>query len=391
MPIVNRVADLHTEITDWRQQLHQHPELGYEEVWTSDFVAKQLEACGIEIHRGMGKTGVVGVLKGNKPGTGSIALRADFDALPITELNDLDYKSQNPGNMHACGHDGHTAMLLGAAKYLSETKNFAGTVFFVFQPAEEGGGGGLKMIEDGLFDKFPADAVYGMHNMPGIPLGEFAMRSGPIMASADEFGIKITGSGGHAAMPHTCVDPVVVCAQIILALQSIVSRETDTMESVVLSCTVVKSEGEAFNVIPDVVQLTGTVRALDETVRHNTFKRIEEVAKGVCSAMRATCEVDVRLGYPVTVNHEKHVDIAAAIATEIVGADMVDTKVNPMMGAEDFSYMLQEKPGCYIFVGNGAEGEVGSNNLHAANYNFNDEASLYGTSYWIKLVEGVLA
>jgi len=387
MPVVNRIADLQSEIAAWRHDLHAHPELLYDVHRTAASVAERLKAFGCdEVASGIGRSGVVGVIKGNRPGGSKvIGLRADMDALPIEEANDLPYKSTAPGKMHACGHDGHTAMLLGAAKYLAETRNFAGTAVVIFQPAEEGGGGGLAMVKDGLMDRFAIEEVYGMHNYPGLPTGQFAIRSGPIMASTDSIAVDIEGVGGHAARPHIAIDPVVVGAQIVTALQSIVSRNVDPLEAAVVSICMFHA-GSAENVIPQTARLRGTARALKPQVREFLRKRIIEIAEGTALLHGANARVNLRYGYPVLSNHAPQTAFAASVAGEIAGQERVDTDAPPVMGAEDFSYMLQARPGAFIFVGNGD-----TPGLHHPRYNFNDEAIPYGTSYWVRLVETALS
>ena len=389
MPIVNRVADLQPEIQAWRRDIHQHPELLYDVHRTAAFVADRLKEFGCdEVATGIGKTGVVGVIKGKKPaGNGDlkvIGLRADMDALPIDEETNLPYASKTPGKMHACGHDGHTAMLLGAARYLAETRNFAGTAVVIFQPAEEGGAGAAAMIKDGLMDRFGIEQVYGMHNGPGIPIGQFAIRTGPIMAATDAIDIKIEGLGGHAARPHKCIDSVLVGAQLISGLQSIVSRTVDPLESAVISVCEFHA-GNARNVIPQTAELRGTIRTLTEEVRSLVEQRVREVVTGVAQMTGAKIDLVYERGYPVTVNHPAQTEFATRTAKEVGGEGAVaDTP--PMMGAEDFAYMLEARPGAFIFCGNG-----NSAGLHHPAYNFNDEAIVYGTSYWIKLVENSLA
>jgi len=389
MPIVNRVADLHPDIQAWRRDIHENPELLYEVHRTAAFVADRLREFGCdEVATGLGQTGVVGVIKGKKPaGKGDIkviGLRADMDALPIEEATDLPYASKTPGLMHACGHDGHTAMLLGAARYLAETRNFAGDAVVIFQPAEEGGAGAAAMIKDGLMDRFGIEQVYGMHNGPGIPVGSFAIRPGPIMAATDSIDITIEGHGGHAARPHKCIDSVLVGAQLITALQSIVSRTVDPLESAVISICEFHA-GNARNVIPQTAELHGTVRTLTKETRELVEKRVREVVDGVAKMTGARIDLVYERGYPVTLNHPAQTEVATRIAKEISGEANVH-EAPPMMGAEDFSYMLEARPGAFIFCGNGD-----SAGLHHPAYNFNDEAILYGTSYWIKLVENTLA
>jgi hippurate hydrolase len=389
MPIVNRVADLQPDIQAWRRDIHQHPELLYDVHRTAAFVAERLREFGCdEVATGLGRTGVVGVIKGRKPaGKGdikTIGLRADMDALPIEEETNLPYASRTKGLMHACGHDGHTAMLLGAARYLSETRNFAGDAVVIFQPAEEGGAGAAAMIKDGLMERFAIDQVYGMHNGPGIPVGSFAIRSGPIMAATDAIDIRIEGHGGHAARPHKCIDSVLVGAQLITGLQSIVSRSIDPLDSAVISMCEFHA-GNARNVIPQTAELRGTVRTLTEEVRSLVEKRVHEVVAGVAQITGARIDLVYERGYPVTVNHASQTDRATQVAKEIAGENNVH-ETPPLMGAEDFSYMLEARPGAFIFCGNGD-----SAGLHHPAYNFNDEAIVYGTSYWIKLVESTLA
>ena len=388
MPINNRIADFHADLTAWRRDLHANPEIAFEEHRTAAVVAAKLEEFGIEVHRGLAGTGVVGTLKGNQPGDRSIALRADMDALPMPEANGFEHASKAPGKMHACGHDGHTVMLLGAARYLAETRNFAGTVHFVFQPAEEGGGGGRVMVEQGLFDKFPAEEVYGMHNWPGLPAGQFASRVGPVMAATDQFEITIEGRGGHAAQPNKTVDPVVVGSQIVGALQTIASRNADPIKSVVVSVTQFHA-GSAFNVIPQSAWLCGTIRTFDAELRKQTQRRLKEIAEGIALAMGGSAKVDFRFGYPATVNHAAQTEKALAIAERVAGVGNVAYDTEPSMGGEDFAYMLLEKPGAYIFIGNGPE--VEGQKLHQVNYDFNDEILPVGASYWAQLVEEVLA
>ena len=388
MPIVNRVADLHAEIAAWRHDLHAHPELLYEVHRTAASVAEKLTAFGCdEVVSGLGRTGVVGVIKGNRPGGAGkvIGLRADMDALPLQEANELPYKSTVPGKMHACGHDGHTAMLLGAAKYLAETRNFAGTAVVIFQPAEEGGAGGLAMVRDGLMDRFGIEEVYGMHNFPGLPVGEFSIRSGAIMASTDNLTIDIEGVGGHAARPHLAVDTILVGAQIVNQVQSIVARNIDPLDAAVVSiCTF--QAGSADNIIPQTARLRGTVRSLRPEVRDLLGRRVPEVVEATARAYGAKAKVDLRRGYPVLRNHERETAFAASIAGQIAGPEHVDTAMAPVMGGEDFSYMLEARPGAFIFVGNGATA-----GLHHQSYNFNDEVIPIGTSYWVRLVETAMA
>ena len=386
MPIVNRLADLADEITAWRRDFHENPEVLYETVRTAGKVAELLESFGVdEVTTGIGKTGVVGVIKGRNGGAGrTVGLRADMDALPIEEETRKPYASKVPGKMHACGHDGHTAMLLGAAKYLSETRNFDGTVVVIFQPAEEGGAGAKAMIDDGLMTRWPMDEVYGMHNYPGMPVGEFAICKGPIMAATDEFRITVTGKGGHAAKPHQTVDPVVVGSEIVSALQTIASRNANPLDSVVVSVTVFNA-GSAFNVIPQDAVLRGTVRSLNADMRDMAEKRMGDIVTSIAAAFDATAKLEFRRGYPVTRNHDEQTDFAAEIAEGIAGDGKVNRSIAPMMGGEDFSYMLEERPGAFIFAGNGD-----SAGLHHPEYDFNDELIPVGCSYWVKLVETAL-
>ncbi|QDM16425.1 amidohydrolase [Tardiphaga sp. vice352] len=385
MPIIPRVAELQPDIQAWRRDLHAHPEVMYDVHRTAAFVAERLRAFGCdEVVTGLGQTGVVGVIKGRRPG-GVIGLRADMDALPIEEETNLSYASKTPGKMHACGHDGHTAMLLGAAQYLAETRNFAGSAVVIFQPAEEGGAGALAMIEDGLMDRFGIQQVYGMHNNPGMPVGSFGLRPGPIMASMDRISINIEGRGGHAAYPHKTVDSVLVGSQLVVALQSIVSRSVNPLESAVLSICVFRA-GDVGNVIPSTAELRGTVRTLKPEVRDLMEQRMNEVVQGIALQSGARIVLTYDRGYPVVVNHAAETDIAARVAGGIAGAAQVNTDLVPIMGAEDFAYMLEARPGAFIFCGNGD-----SAGLHHPAYNFNDDAIVFGTSYWVKLVETTLA
>jgi len=390
MPVVNRVSELHSDIVAWRRDIHAHPELMYDVHRTADFVAQRLREFGVdEVATGIGRTGVVGRIKGRLPVNGNevkvIGLRADMDALPIEEQTGAAYRSTVPGRMHACGHDGHTAMLLGAARYLSETRNFAGEAVVIFQPAEEGGAGAHAMIADGLMERFSIDQVYGMHNSPGMPIGVFGMRHGPAMAATDHLDIIVEGVGGHAALPHKSVDPVVASAQLILALQSVVSRTVDPLESAVVSICQVMA-GDARNVIPQAVELRGTVRTLTPETRDAVEKRIRDIVSGIALQSGTTIRLGYQRGYPVLVNHAEQLDVAARVAKEIVGASNVNTEMPPMMGAEDFAYMLESRPGAFIFIGNGD-----SAGLHHQAYDFNDDAIVYGASYWIRLVETQLA
>jgi amidohydrolase len=386
MPIVNRVADLHAEITAWRRDIHANPELLYDVHRTAASVADKLKSFGCdEVVTGIGRTGVVGVIRGRKAGGKVVGLRADMDALPIEEATNLAYKSTVSGKMHACGHDGHTAMLLGAAKYLADIRNFAGTAVMIFQPAEEGGAGARAMLRDGLLDRFGIQEVFGMHNFPGMPVGEFAIRSGPMMASTDSIAIDLEGKGGHAAWPHLGVDTVLVGAQIVNQIQSIVARNVDPLEAAVISICVFEA-GQTDNVIPQHAKLRGTIRSLSPQVREFLQKRLREVVEGTARLYGAKADVTFSTGYPVLVNEEGRTAFAAAVADEIAGKDKVNRDVPPLMGAEDFAYMLQERPGAFIYLGNGD-----SAMLHHPAYDFNDEAIPVGTSYWVRLAETALA
>jgi len=383
MPVINRIADLADEITAWRRDFHENPELEYDVHRTAGIVAEKLRSFGCdEVVTGIGRTGVVGVIKGKANSSGKvIGLRADMDALPILEATSLSYKSKTPGKMHACGHDGHTAMLLGAAKYLTETRNFDGTAVVIFQPAEEGGAGGDAMLKDGLMERFGIQEVYGMHNWPGVPVGQFAMRKGPIMAAADRFTVTIEGKGGHAAYPHKCIDPIVTAAHLITALQSVASRGVDPLESVVVSVCTVKA-GDTFNVIPQTATLLGTVRTLSPAIRDLAEARIRAIVESICAAFGAKVAIGYNRGYPVTANDAEKTDFVASIAKAVVGESAVETDCPPEMGAEDFSYMLENRPGAYIFLGNGDTA-----GLHHPAYDFNDAATPYGVSLWAKIIE----
>jgi len=383
MPIINRVAAIADEMATWRRDFHENPELLFDVHRTAGIVAEKLKAFGCdEVVMGIGKTGVVGVIRGRTSGSGKvIGMRADMDALPIEEETDVPYKSKVPGKMHACGHDGHTAMLLGGAKYLAETRNFDGTVVVIFQPAEEGGGGGKVMCDEGLMERFGIQEVYGMHNMPGIPVGHFAIRPGPMMAAADRFVVDIEGRGGHGAMPHQTIDTLLVATQCINALQSIVSRNVDPLDSAVCSVTSVKA-GEAFNVIPQHARFLGTVRTLKEGTRDLLEERFRRIVESVCDAYGARCKIEYDRGYPVTFNHAEQTVTAAAAAKLVAGESGVDENPLPLMGAEDFSFMLLERPGAYIFVGNGDTA-----GCHHPAYNFDDETAPAGASFWAKLAE----
>jgi hippurate hydrolase len=383
MPIVNRLADFADDIAAWRQEMHRHPEILYEVHWTAAMVAEKLRSFGLdEVTTGIGRTGVVGVIRGRKDGSGRvIGLRADMDALPIEEETGKPYASTQPGKMHACGHDGHTAMLLGAARYLAETRNFDGTAVVIFQPAEEGGGGGKAMIEDGLMDRWAIQEVYGMHNMPGMALGTFGINPGSMLASTDEFTITIGGRGGHAAKPHETVDPIAVGAAIVQSLQTIVSRNVDPLDSAVVSTTRFHA-GDAYNIIASKAEVSGTVRTLRAPVRDFAEARIRAIAANVAAAYGAEADVFYDRNYPVTRNHAAQAGFAGDVAAEIVGAGKVDRETPPIMAGEDFSYMLEARPGAFIFIGNGD-----SAGLHNPHYDFADAAIPFGASYWARLIE----
>ncbi|MFT7391972.1 MAG: amidohydrolase [Paracoccaceae bacterium] len=384
MPVLNRIADLHPALTAIRRDLHMHPELDFDVHRTAAIVAAKLREFGCdEVHEGIGRTGVVGVIRGRSTGSGKvIAMRADMDALPIEEITGAEYASTIPGKMHACGHDGHTAMLLGAAQILAETRNFDGTAIVIFQPAEEGGGGGREMVAEGMLDRFGVQQVFGMHNMPGIPVGEFAMCKGPIMAAADHFDIKVEGRGAHAARPHDGIDTGLVAAHIMLAAQSLVSRNVDPLDNAVVTIASVHTETTAYNVIPQVVRMRGTARTLSPAVQDMIEERLPILAQRTAEAYGATAEVIYRRNYPVTVNSDDAVLFAGDVARDVAGAGAVNETVAPMMAAEDFSFMLNERPGAYIFVGNGDTAGV-----HHPAYDFDDAAIPFGTSYWVRLAE----
>ncbi len=382
MPIVNRVAAMHEEVTAWRRDFHAHPELGFDVHRTAGIVADKLRAFGCdEVVPGVGQTGVVGIIKGRRTSSGKVVgLRADMDALPIHEATGVPYASKTPGRMHACGHDGHTAMLLGAAKYLAETRNFDGTVVVIFQPNEEGLTGGLAMVQDGLMERFGIGEVYGMHTSPSHDLGKFAICAGPMLASCDKFTIEITGKGSHAGRPHEGIDPVVVAAQTIMALQTIASRTINPLDSVVVSTCILRA-GEAFNIIPETVTLVGTIRSLREKVRAETHRRLTRIAQGTADLFGASAQVVIEGDVPVTVNDAEKTSFARSVAGEIVGSGNV-LEMRPIMGAEDFSHMLRKRPGAFIMIGNGK-----GPGLHNPGYNFNDAAIPLGVSYWVRLAE----
>ncbi|NNK78089.1 MAG: amidohydrolase [Litoreibacter sp.] len=381
MPVKNRFAELLPEITEWRRDLHENPEILFETHRTSALVAEKLKEFGCdEVETGIGRTGVVGVIKGKSDNSGkTIGLRADMDALPILEATGLDYASKTPGAMHACGHDGHTAMLLGAAKYLAETRNFDGTVVVIFQPAEEGGGGGREMCEDGMTDRWSIDEYYGMHNWPGMPVGSFHIRPGPFFAATDTFDIHVEGRGGHAAKPHETIDTTVAASNMVMALQSIVSRNADPVQQIVVSVTSFETESKAYNVIPQHVHLRGTIRTLTPEARALGEKRLKEIAEASANVYGATARVEFHPGYPVMTNWEEPTEFAAAVASRVSGSC---GEAPLVMGGEDFAYMLEERPGAYILVGNGETAPV-----HHPGYNFNDETIPAGCSWWAEIVE----
>ncbi|NMG53870.1 M20 aminoacylase family protein [Aromatoleum aromaticum] len=387
MSVIESIRPRLAKLTEIRRDLHAHPELAFAEHRTAELIARHLETAGIEVHRGLGRTGVVGVVRGGR-GLRAIGLRADIDALPMQERNEFAHRSVHEGCMHACGHDGHATMLLGAAEALAARRDFDGTVYLIFQPAEEGEGGGLAMIEDGLFERFPMESVFGMHNWPGMPAGQFGVRSGPVMASADRFDIDVRGHGAHAAMPHLGADPVTAGAALVQAIQTIVSRTLDPIDSAVVSVTRFNA-GEAYNVIPDRAQLCGTVRAFSEAVQDRVESALQRICDGVAAAFDVEVTLDYRRGYPPTINSAAEAAVCAGVASELVGSVNVATDARPSMGAEDFAYFLQRKPGCYVWIGNG-EGEGGCM-LHNPTYDFNDDIIATGVAYWVELVRKVLA
>jgi amidohydrolase len=390
MSIIPQIQEQHKELTAWRRDLHAHPQTAFEETYASDFIAAKMEEAGVTINRGLAKTGVVGTLEGSRPANShlsTIGLRADIDALDIDEQNDFPHKSVFPGKMHACGHDGHTTMLLGAMNYLARTRNFSGKVQFIFQPAEENEGGGRVMIEEGLFDQFPVDAVFGLHNWPSMPLGQFAVAPGPMMAAFDVFTVTIKGKGTHGAMPHLGIDPIVVASQIVTALQTIVSRNAAAIDQVVLSVTQIHG-GDTWNVIPGEVVLNGTTRTFRKEIQDTLEPKIKQIIDGVASAFGATAELKYERRYPATVNTEQETEWSAEAACAVVGPNNVARDPEPCMGSEDFAFMLQECPGSYIWMGNGPADN--DRVLHNARYDFNDEAIPVGASYWVRLVETLL-
>ncbi len=386
---IERIRAYHRELTQIRRDLHAHPELSFTEHRTSGVVAQYLRQLGVETHTGLAKTGVVGVIPGKKNGGRAIALRADMDCLPMHEANTFAHKSKHDGRMHACGHDGHTTMLLGAARYLAGTRNFAGTAYVVFQPAEEGGGGGEVMVKEGLFERFPAHEVYAVHNWPGLPAGQMAVRAGPVMAATDEVQISLRGRGGHGAMPHLVVDPVVAAAQVISALQTIASRNVSPLDSVVVSiCSMQTSQLGAFNVIPEHVRLVGTVRTFRPETRDLAEKRLRDITTKIADALGCGADISYTRGYPATINSAREAEFAARVGERVFGKGNVITEHEPTMGGEDFSYMLQARPGAYVFLGQG--GPAGGCFLHNPNYDFNDEVIPLGAGYLAALVEDAL-
>jgi len=391
MSTISNKSDLHEQMVTWRHHLHQHPELSFKEKMTSDYIASVLQSHDIEIHRGLAITGIIATVHGQRDGN-VIGLRADMDALPIQELNDFSYKSVHDGKMHACGHDGHSTMLLGAAIYLKENNNFSGTVHFIFQPAEEGGGGGRVMVEEGIFDKFPCQAVYGMHNFPGIAEGQFAVHDTVVMAANETLNISIKGKGGHAAMPDKCIDPVVVGAQIISALQSVVARNVAPLNSAVVSITMVNA-GTVSNVVPDDMQLTGSLRYFSKEVGDEVKEKIKNIVEGVSQSMGASATFESVGNYPATINIPKHAELCANAASMVVGKNNVLRNEQPTMGSEDFAFLLNASEGAYIWIGNGLVPEdspKGGCMLHNTQYDFNDEILPIGASYWVQLVQNIL-
>ena len=387
MNIKKKIEQITPEMLKWRHSIHSKPEIAYQEKDTSDFISKKLSEFGIEVHKGIGKTGVVGIIKGkNSNSERAIGIRADMDALPMTEKTNLPYTSKNEGAMHACGHDGHSTMLLGAAKYLAETRNFYGTVYCIFQPAEEGGNAGAKaMINDGLFKKFKIDTVWGIHNWPGIPLGQAVIHEGFAMAGGDIIVFTIEGKGGHAAQPQYSNDPIVAAGFTITALQSLISRQLDPFKNAVLSLTKIEG-GSAFNVIPDTVTIGGTLRSTNEHIRNDMLKKIKKVALNACEISNCKVNIEIRPGYPSTINDEKSAKLASEIFRNTFGDSFINLEETPTMGSEDFSYMLKEKPGAYIWLGAGEDAEK----LHSAHYDFNDALLPIGAEYWANLAETIL-
>ena len=395
MQLIDRVVQFQAEIQQIRRDIHAHPELRFEETRTSDLVAQKLSDWGLEVTRGLGGTGVVGTLKHGKSKR-AVGLRADMDALPIQETNDFAHRSTHDGKMHACGHDGHMAMLLAAAKYLAEARSLDGTVHFIFQPAEEGGAGAQRMIDDGLFERFPCDAVFGMHNWPGLKVGEFGVAGGPVMASSNEFEIKVLGKGAHAAMPHLGIDPVFIAVQIVNGLQGIITRVKKPIDSAVLSVTMIQA-GEATNVIPESAKISGTVRTFSDEVTSLVESQMKRIVQMTCAAHGADAKFEFRRNYPPTVNDMDEAEFAATVMDDIVGSGNVVRNIEPTMGAEDFAFMLKVKAGAYVFIGNGdgthrVPGHgLGPCMLHNPSYDFNDELIPLGATYWVRLAQNFLA
>ena len=391
MSLITKNSKLNEQMVEWRHHIHKHPELSFKEEMTSDYIASVLESNNIEMHRGLAVTGIVATIHGTEKGK-AIGLRADMDALPIQEKNEFSHKSVHEGKMHACGHDGHSTMLLGAAVYLKENNDFAGTVHCIFQPAEEGGGGGRVMVEEGIFDMFPCDAVYGMHNWPGLAEGKFAVHDNAVMAANETLKITIKGKGGHAAMPEQCIDPIVIGAQVITAIQSIVSRSVAPLDSAVVSVTMVDA-GFVSNVIPNEMNLTGSLRYFKSEVGDKVKERIKSIAEGICESMGANVEFSSEPNYPATVNTPKHAKLCANAADLVVGSDNVLRNEMPSMGSEDFSFLLNALEGAYIWIGNGLVPEdspEGGCMLHNTRYDFNDQILPIGSSYWVELVRSIL-
>lgn len=390
MNLIKELNSAHDELTSWRQHLHQNPEVAYEETDTSAFVTAKLEEFGVEVHRGFGGTGLVGVIKGRlgDPATGkAIGLRADMDALPMSEETNLAYASKRDGKMHACGHDGHTTMLLAAARHFAQTRNFHGTVYCIFQPAEEGGNAGARsMINDGLFEKFHMDSIWGMHNWPGLEVGRAVAHCGPAMAGADIFILTVNGKGGHAAMPHLTRDPIAAAGMCVVALQTLISRQLDPFDHAVISLTKLEA-GSAFNVIPASATIGGTLRTMKAQTRERLIREIETVAQNAAATLGCDVSMELRPGYPPTLNHEEDALYARAVITDMLGPDALETEMSPVMGAEDFSFMLQQKPGAYIWLGAGIDSE----NLHSPHFDFNDDLLPIGSSFWVQLAESKLA
>ncbi len=390
MAVINRIGDFHADMTAWRRDLHKHPETAFEEERTSDFVAEKLAEFGLEVHRGLAGTGVVGLLEGKRDNGRFIGLRADMDALHIHELNDFGHASVHDGKMHACGHDGHTTMLLGAARYLAETRNFEGRLAFIFQPAEENEGGADVMIREGLFERFPVEEVYGLHNWPGLPVGEIALRTGPAMAAFDTFEMTVRGRGAHGAMPHHGIDPIIVASQIVVALQTIASRRTNPIDTVTVSVTQFHA-GDTWNVIPETAVIRGTTRSFNGEVQDQIEADMTRIAEGICASQGARVTIDYQRRYPALVNSGRESEVAAAPAAAVIGEAKVTRNAEPIMGSEDFAFMLNAKPGCYVLLGNAGTDGAGGVPVHNPRYDFNDEALVIGASYWVRLAETALS